>query len=578
MSSKPANGAELLCATLEALGVEHAFGVPGSQNVLLYDALRRSSIRSVLTSHELGAAFMANGYFRASGKPAALVTIPGPGFAYAIPGLAEALHDSVAVLHVVGQPAAAPGNRYQFQALDQVSIARPLAKLVQDINRTDDIPRLVTEAYAAAMSGQPGPVLLHWSAPALAGAVTAAFTLPNPPPPPPLDEALVAAVAEALRSAVRPLLFIGQGTAATAPRVVELAEVLQAPVFTTASGRGILPEDHPLALGFDFARGNVSALNELVRTSDCVLAIGCKLSHGGTGGFRLVLPPARLIHVDPSREVLGANYPAALLVPECAESFLERLLPLVRSVRNAPGPGWNAAEIAAWRVRCRAVPSSGAAGEPVVHGVTPPTAAGFFAVLRRVLPRDAIVVTDSGLHQGLVRRHFDVLSPRGLILPSDFQSMGFGLPAAIGAKLAAPERAVVAVIGDGAFAMSAMELLTAVRERIPLTVIVLNDGKLNQIRLQQQGEFGWSESVELLNPDFEMFATAMRMRYVPVDSDLEGQLRTALAGDAVTLVEVRVGDSMGMRLSRAGGFARETARRALGPRVVGWLKDALRRR
>ena len=157
----------------------------------------------------------------------------------------------------------------------------------------------------------------------------------------------------------------------------------------------------------------------------------------------------------------------------------------------------------------------------------PATAGSFFTVLRRILPRNGIVVTDSGLHQGLVRRHFDVLSPRGLIIPNDFQSMGFGLPAAIGAKLAAPERPVVAVLGDGGFAMSGMEMLTAVREKIPLTVIVFNDGRLNLIRLQQFQSFGSSESVDILNPDFGTFAAAVGARYALVDGNIEQVLRTA---------------------------------------------------
>src|SRR5512134_3965405 len=140
MISRVENGAELLCNTLESLGVEHVFGVPGTQNVLLYDALRRSSIRSVLSTHELGASFMANGYYRASGKVAPLVTIPGPGFTYALTGLAEAMHDSSAVLHIVGQPAVETGKKFVFQELDQEGVATPLVKRVYSIRRADEIP------------------------------------------------------------------------------------------------------------------------------------------------------------------------------------------------------------------------------------------------------------------------------------------------------------------------------------------------------------------------------------------------------------------------------------------------------
>jgi len=211
--------------------------------------------------------------------------------------------------------------------------------------------------------------------------------------------------------------------------------------------------------------------------------------------------------------------------------------------------------------------------EPVVHGVTPANAGAFFTALRRILPRNGIVVTDSGLHQGLVRRHFDVLAPRGLIIPSDLQSMGFGLPAAIGAKLAAPERPVVVVLGDGGFAMSGMELLTAVREKIPLTVIVFNDGRLNLIRLQQFSNFGRSESVDLMNPDFRAFATAVGAQYACVDGNAERVLRNSVNSALVTLVEVKVGDSPAIHLMRTKGLVRETARGALGPGVVRWIKS-----
>jgi acetolactate synthase-1/2/3 large subunit len=578
MIPRVSNGAELLCNTLEALGVKHVFGVPGTQNVLLYEALHRSAIRSVLSTHELGASFMANGYYRASGKLAPLITIQGPGFTYALTGLAEALHDSAAVLHIVGQPSTKAARKYEFQALDQSGIAASLVKGIFSIGRVDEIPRLVAEAYDMALSGEPGPVLLQWSKEALAN-----------PPTHPIDsksagsaggvfpvDSLVKEAATLLGAARRPVLLVGQGAVGAVERVRQLAELIVSPVFTTASGRGVLPEDHALALGFDFNRGDVNILNEMIRLSDCVVALGCKLSHAGTGNFRLELPSDRLIHVDASEEVLGANYPARLAILGSVESFLERLLPALRFIPGAPNGIWTRAEIEDWKKRL-CVTRSTPVLEPVVHGVKPATAGSFFTALRRILPRNGIVVTDSGLHQGLVRRHFDVLSPRGLIVPNDFQSMGFGLPAAIGAKLAAPERPVVAVLGDGGFAMSGMELLTAVREKIPLTVIVFNDGRLNLIRLQQLQSSGSSESVDILNPDFGTFASAVGARYALIDGNIDQVLRTVVGSDQVTLVEVRVGDSPAIHLMRGKGLARETARKALGPGMVRRIKRWLGR-
>ena len=580
MISHVTNGAELLCNCLESLGVEHVFGVPGTQSVLLYDALQRSKIRSVLATHELGASFMANGYHRASGRVAPLITIPGPGFTYALTGLAEALHDSAAVLHIVGRPTAISDKKYGFQAIDQGKIAAPLVKRVFTILHVDEIPQKVEDAYRLALSGEPGPVLLEWSKDALAGVPTRSPDRRSPGPDDRqfLNDSQMEEAARLLGTARRPLLLAGQGAAGAAGRVQELAEWVASPVFTTASGRGVLPEDHALAIGFDFNRGDVHVLNEMIRRSDCVAVLGCKLTHPGTGGFALELPSDRLIRVDAGEEVLGSNYPSRLPILGTVEAVMDRLLPAVRQLPRVSAGGWTLDEIEGWKKRLRVVPTRSLVLEPLVHGITPATAGSFFDALRRILPRNGIVVTDSGLHQGLVRRHFDVLAPRGLILPSDLQSMGFGLTAAIGAKLAAPERPVVVVLGDGGFAMSGMELLTAVREKIPLTVIVFNDGRLNLIRLQQFSNFGRSESVDLLNPDFGAFAAAVGAKYALVDGNAEEVLENAVRSSGVTLIEVLVGDSPAIHLMRAKGLTRETARRAVGPGIVRWAKRWIRRK
>lgn len=579
MIPRTANGAELLCNTLESLGVEHIFGVPGSQNVQLYQALSRCPIRSVLSTHELAASFMANGYYRASGKVAPLVTIQGPGFTYALTGLAEALHDSVAVLHLVNRPDGRADRNYEFQALNQPRIAASIVKGVLSVEHVDEIPRVVAQAYNLALSGEPGPVLLQWSREALAEVPRHPPSFHRPSPRPAHEasckDSSVDEAAVLIAASKRPLLFVGQGASGASRLVQELAKSICSPVFTTVSGRGVFPEDHQLALGFDFNRGDVRVLNEMIRSSDCVLSIGCKLSHVGTAHFKLELPRDRLIHVDASEDVLGANYTPHLAILGSAEIVVERLLCTVRSLPRTTNSGWPPAEIEDWKKRLRIIEHT-AVLEPVIHGVAPETAEAFFTALRSALPRNGIVVTDSGLHQGLVRRHFDVLSPRGLITPTDFQSMGFGLPAAIGAKMAVPDRPVVAVLGDGGFAMSGMELLTAVREKIPLTVIVFNDGSLNLIRLQQFSTFGRSESVDILNPDFNAFATAVGARYALIDGNAEDVLRHAVGSPDVTVVEVLVGDSTAIHRSRAKGLSRQAARKLLGPRIVRWLRPELR--
>jgi acetolactate synthase-1/2/3 large subunit len=569
------NGAESLCAALEDAGIDCAFGVPGTQDVALYGALRRSRIRTVAPTHELAGAFMANGYFRASGRPAVLFTIPGPGFAYALPGLAEARQDSAALLYIV---AAAPRGqrRFQLQALDQEQLAAPLVKGIVRAETPEAMAPAVDSALDLAMAGEPGPVLLEYSARALSGEAGGRNVRPRRATPE-VDASAIEEIAAFLAGACRPVIFAGQGCAGASGPLKQLAELLPAPVLTTLSGRGALPEDHPLALGFEFACGEVETLNALFRQADCVLTIGAKLSAAGTHDFGVELPEGRLIHVDAAADVLGATYPARAAMAAPAGPFLGALLAAL-SARAASVPrasAWTPAEVADWRARLQA--RGGDSGpEPSFPEVSGKTASALVTALRRALPRDGILVTDSGLHQSLVRRYFDVRAPRGLIVPSDFQSMGFGLPAALGARLAAPDRTVVAVVGDGGFAITAMELLTALRERLALTVLVFNDGHLGRIRLQQLARDGHATGCDLRNPDLEALSRALGVEYVRGEGDLEGTLRAAIAGGRPTVVEVVLSDSVAIHVTRVQGLARGITRRALPWRARRWLRRRVR--
>lgn len=571
MSGVGSNGSAILCQTLKRLGIECVFGLPGSQDIDLYEALRRSSLRTVLATHELAAAFMANGYARASGKVAVLSTIPGPGFAYALAGLAEAFLDSAPLLHIVQKPAGS-GRKFSLQSIDQKTIAGPIVKGIFEVDHISHLAATVELAYAAAVSEEPGPVLVQVAGPVFSQIASKedldpqAEKLPPPSQAPAAAQELVLEVARLLAAARRVVIYCGQGASGAAPQVRELAELLEAPVCATDSARGVLAEDHPLSVVFNSDGGATNALNGLMDRSDLILALGCKFSHNQSAGFQIRLEKDKLVHVDASHAVLGANYPARLQIHSGVPEFLASLM----SCRNALQPksaAWEPGELSRWRELAHEE-SLDAVSEPAVPGVTPPTPAGFFAALRRALPANGCLVTDSGLHQVLARLHFRVLSPRGLITPSDFQSMGFCLPAAIGAKLAAPERPVVALLGDGGLIMSGMELLTAAREEIPLTVVVFNNGALGQIRLQQVSAYGFSHATELRNPDFAVFAESMGIPYFRLEGDAESILRHALAHHGPSLVEVLVGDSPSFHARRAKGLARQTARRLLGHKLI----------
>lgn len=563
-------GAEALTDALQHTGIELVFGLPGTQTLALFEALRTAKLRTIVATHELSASMMANGYYRASGKPAALLTIPGPGFTWALTGLAEAALDSAALLHLTCAPVTSPGKAFQLQVLDQAAVAAPLVKRVFTLDRARDALPVLSAAHAESLAGEPGPVLAQVAS-KIWGDTTSGEGTPERERDATVavDAASIAAVADAVTGARHSLLLLGQGCHGASDDAVQLAERLRAAVVTTTSGRGAVAEDHPLSLGFELGGNHSQTLNALIEASDLVLAIGCKFSHNGSRGFRLRLPREKLIHVDASTHVLGANYPARHEVCADAGAFMAALLTRLPA-RNEGGFGPE--ELAGWRSRCNAERLHGLL-EPRIHGVPSGKPEAFFAALRCALPRESCLVTDSGQHQTLARRHFPVLCPRGLITPTNLQSMGFSIGAAIGACLADPSRPVVALIGDGGLAMSGLELLTAVRERLRLTVIVFVDGKFGAIRKQQLEEYGRAFGTLLPDLDCAAFAAAAGAAHLRLESDPEATLRAALASPAVTLVEVAVGDSLPMHWTRI----RNTAKSLLGPGTKAGMRRLLGR-
>lgn len=544
------SGPRLVCAQLEALGVRVVFGLPGTQNVALFSALRESRLHTVVATSELAAGMMACGYARTSGTPGVLMTIPGPGFAYALPALAEARHDSVPLVLVTSTPAEGPGSAFRLQAVDQAAMAGPVCKATLRATAAGELAPAVREAVTVAVRGEPGPVLLELGPEALAGFAAAPVAVSAGEPEAPQEE-LVRRLVRELGSADRILLYVGQGAAGAPGALASFAERLGAPVVATTSARGVLPEDHPLSLPFDPVGGGIEELNALVARCDLVLVLGCKLAHNGSAGFRLRLPEERLVHIDADRAVPGANYPARLT----GVCDVPALLTALAASSLQPRRGWPDGELA--RARSALVAARpGGAPEPRFPDLVPDDTASFFGALRRCLPRDAVVATDSGLHQYLVRRHLPVLSPRGLLTPTDFQAMGFGLPAAVGAALAAPERRVVAIVGDGGLAVAPLELATAAREGIRLTVVVLADGRYGLIRREQLGRAAFAFGTDLPAVDLEAIARAAGVGYVRLVGELEPSLARALEAPGVTLVEARIDDGHAVRRARRRGAAR----------------------
>ena len=549
----PAAAAAIRSA-LERCNAAVAFGLPGGPNQVLFKALRNATTRLIVPTHELAAAFMAGAYGRIDGRPGILLTIPGPGFAYALAGIAEAWQDSAPLVHIVRAPPEGRHPRHRHQALDQAAIVRPIVKALFGVSELAQLGETVCTAFETARSGEPGPVVVQ-----LGGAADWPGSVSDAAPG---NAAAARAIWGRIHQARKPVLLLGQGCTRSAAVIRAYVERSATPVFTTASGRGVIPEHSPWCLGYESLRGSTEQLNAFLRETDLVIAIGARLAFNGTAGFGVTLPPERLVHIDASAANLNAVYPASNVVAMSVAAFFA----LVEST-TSPRTAWTLESLTPWRLRIRAVQAVDP--EPTIAGQAPEQ---FFSLLRAGLPDDALVVTDSGLHQVMARRYFEVREVHGLLLPTDLQSMGFALPSAIAAKLAAPSRRVVALVGDGGALMSGLELAVAVRERLPLTVIVFNDGYLNQIRMQQLLDSGQEHGVALPALDFKGLADATGADYVAGTSAIDKCIARAARGSGVTLIDVPVRDGVSVFVAAAKGRAKAVVRNALGTR---W--DTLRR-
>jgi acetolactate synthase I/II/III large subunit len=285
----------------------------------------------------------------------------------------------------------------------------------------------------------------------------------------------------------------------------------------------------------------------------------------------LVLPSDRLVHVNPGSDSIGANYSASLEVIAQSVDLFAALLSA-----KLPASAWPSDELTTWRARLRARVSD--PREPRITGTAGADAASFFHALRETLPANATLVLDSGQHQMLARRYYEVRATGGMLMPTDLQSMGFAIPTAIGARLANPQRKIVALLGDGGFAMTALELLTAVRERLALVVIVFVDGAFGQIRMQQRSDYGASHGVALENPDFKLLAQSLGVRYeFAAESNIESLVGEALDHSGITVIEVTVRDTPKILGAAVAARLREETRRVAGPSVSRTMKGWLRR-
>ena len=570
-------GADALVEALGACGVRMVFGVPGTQTVALFDALSRAKdVRTVLASDEGMAGFMAHGYYRASGQLACAATIPGPGLTNTLTAVAQSREDSVALVHVVVTSSVQESRPFGLQPAYLGKLSPHFYKEEFSISRRAEVERTVVQSCERALSGEPGPVLL-----AVTPEVLYAESESNPVAASPRSadsgaDAALDTLAVRMAQSGRICLMTGQGAALGSESLSALVEATGALVITTASGRGTVSDDHPRTVCGDFGGWGVELVNQLFQQSDFVLAVGCKFTHNGSGGFDLSLPPAKFARIDTSEEVLRIGYPASISVVADARTSLATLLHLLKA-KNRTAPAWTEQERSDWRSKFEAARAQSVRHQADLLDWPGHRPADFFRALREVMPAESHLVTDSGQHQIWTRQHYRVRAPRGLIIPTDFQSMGFALPVAIGAKLARPAVPVVALLGDGGFLMSGWSLIAAVREKIPLVVIVFNDGSLTQIQYQQWQEYGKDFATTPGAVSFVNAAAAIGMDYVLLGPDPQQVIARALASGRPTLLELRLQSSSSVSVAALVAGAKGIVRRGPGASLLTALWRRIKR-
>jgi acetolactate synthase I/II/III large subunit len=513
-------GAEIVWACLVAEGVDTVFGYPGGAVIPLYDALRGSGVRHILTRHEQGAVFAAEGYARATGRVGVAIATSGPGATNLVTGIADARMDSVPLVCITGQVRTSLIGTDAFQETDVFGMTLSLTKWNRLVLSTEEIPEVVAEGFHIARSGRPGPVLLDVPVDVLKGKaevqIPGSFRLkPKPRWPHATRPDFPAATLRALlQSSTRPTALVGAGAKLSgAHRALErLLDCLQVPTGVTLHGLGAVPYEKPYFLGLVGMHGSRAA-NVALNEADLLLVFGARLDDRVTGDPTKFAPTARIVHleIDPSQLDRVRSYELPILgdLAETIPQFHE-------AIADFPLPDWSAWKQAIGELRSSERNSPGAA-LPALR---------FFDELYALLPDNAIVVADVGQHQMWAAQRYRAHSPRGFITSGGLGAMGFALPGAIGVQLARPDALVVCISGDGGIQMNIQELATVRRYALSIKLIILDNKFLGMVRQWQQLFYdrNYAETDLSDNPDFTTLAAAYgiqghRMGIDPTQAD-----------------------------------------------------------
>ncbi len=571
------NGGEIVVRALEDEAVPFTFGIPGTHNIELYDALAASPhVRPVLVTDEQAASFMADAVWRASGRLGCANLVPGAGLTHALSGIGEAFLDCVPMLVLGCGIRRDTGRAFQLHDVDQAAIARAVTKAQLRPESGAELYAAIRRACRLAGEGRPGPVFVEVPAnlylfrhDVSLDALRTAYARERPVVPP-LDPGQVDRAAQVLAAAKRPLLYVGAGAAGAAPQLVALAERLDAPVATTLQGKGVFPESHPLALWPGFGQSAPPFARKLAASCDATLAIGCRFGEVGTGSYGIE-PPGPLVHVDIDAGVFDRNFPAAVAVEADAGVFVralhERLPP------RAPDPKLVDA-IARGRADARHKWEQGMG----IARVAPYT---LLRVLQRRFGQDAIFTADSGNGTFLAAEMLRLDRPGHLLAPIDYSCMGYAVPAAVGARLARPDVPVVALAGDGAFLMTGLELITAVSQGVGIAVFVLRDRELAQIAQFQATALGRKTASRIGDYDLPTLCAGLGVECLRLDHDEQVNDvvdRVSAATDAGRPIAVDVAIDYSERTYFTAGVVRTNLLRLPWPERLRFIGRALKRR
>ena len=471
-------GASLAVYALEQIGVKYTFGIPGVHNMELYDELNNSNnIEPILVTHEGGASFMALGLSCTSQSIGTLMTVPAAGTTNAMSGIGEAFLDGIPMLIISGGTRQDTGKHYQLHQLDQGSLVKEITKAFFRIESHEEIIPTIYKAYDIAISGEPGPVFIEipLEYQMFKGEVTKMTPYTKSFKNPSINLDKINAIAKLLLKAKNPGIYVGWGAANASDATQKISDLLNAPVATTLQGKASFPAKHPLHTGFGFGPNAVPAAQKAFKNCDAMLAVGVRFSEIATGSFGVTVPN-NLIHIDINPTVFDKNYPSKISLEADAEEALNLLyeelknLNVNKKVTDTSLTDLIAKEKEAYFTEWRE--------KELKNKVSP---GFFFKTLTKFTDDDTYFAVDDGKHTYLAAELLPVNRSKHFVSPTDFNCMGFCVPAAIGAKFMNPKNKVVGIVGDGGFLMTGMETLTASTYQKGIVYFIFHDGELGQI-------------------------------------------------------------------------------------------------